>query len=226
MCGRDIVPGVLRWGLPTACCACAALLVAGCGEAKRDAGEPKGAFSVEVVRASFPARQAIAHGATLEIAVRNAGRRTIPALAVTVDSFSYQSSYPNLAANLRPVWVIDHGPGPVANPAPEGEEVAAAGGAETAFVNTWTLGALAPGSVRTFAWKVTPVKAGRHTVHYQVAAGLDGRALARAPGGARPAGKFDVRIAPLPRATHVNPETGAIVGGPSPTPAGPIPALP
>jgi hypothetical protein len=149
-------------------------------------------------------------------------------VAVTVDSFSYKSSYPQLAASQRPTWVVNRGPGPAVrpNPVPEGESINAAGGAQTAFVNTWALGALAPGAVKTFVWRVTPVKAGRQTLRFQVAAGLDGKAKARLPGGGRPAGRFTVRVAPLPRATHVNPDTGAIVSGPYSTPAGPLPAVP
>jgi hypothetical protein len=218
----------LRSSVVVACCASLALLASGCGEARRDAGEPKGTFSVELLRARFPSRQAIAHDSALEIVVRNAGGHTIPNVAVTVDSFSYKSTYPRLAANLRPTWIVNRGPGPAVapNPAPELESVNAAGGAQTAFVNTWALGTLHPGAVKTFVWKVTPVKAGEHTLHFQIAAGLDGKALARLAGGGRPIGQFTVRVAPLPRATHVNPDTGAIVGGPPPTPAGPLPAAP
>jgi hypothetical protein len=228
----------LRW-LVVACGVPASLLAYGCGEAKRDAGEQRGTFSVELLRARFPTKQAIAHDSALEIEVRNAGTHTIPNVAVTVDSFSYTSAYPQLAANLRPVWIVNRGPGSIASPPPEGESVNAAGGAETAFVNTWALGALRAGASKTFVWKVTPVKAGTHTLHFQVAAGLDGKAVARlasdfhaatgtgAKAGARlPVGQFTVHVAALPRLTHVNPETGAIAGGPSPTPAGPLPAAP
>lgn len=204
----------------------ATLIVAGCGEARRDASEPKGTYDVEVVQARFPAKQAIAHDTALAISVRNAGTRTIPNLAMTVSSFSYKSAYPNLAANLRPTWVVNQGPGPVANPPVESESVNPPGGGQTAFVDTWALGPLASGGTKTFEWKVTPVKAGRQTLRFQVAAGLDGNAKTQLPGGGQAAGRFTVQIAPKPSATHVNPETGAIEGGPSPTPAGPLPAAP
>lgn len=221
-----MVPSVLRGLFLTGCCACVAALATGCGESERNGSEPKGSYDVEVVSARFPRKQAIAHDTALSISVRNAGAHTIPNVAVTVDSFSYKSTYPNLAANLRPTWVVDQGPGAIANPPVESESVNPPGGAQTSFVNTWALGALAPGGVKTFVWKVTPVKAGRHTVHFQVVAGLDGKARAVLAGGGRPGGHLTVQVAPQPRATHVNPETGAIVGGPSPTPAGPIPAVP
>ena len=66
-------------------------------------------------------------------------------------------------------------------------------------MNTWALGALAPGKTRTFIWHVVPVKAGAHTVHYSVAAGLAGKAKARLTSGAPAAGQFAVNIAPAPK---------------------------
>jgi hypothetical protein len=203
-----------------------ALLGLGCGEAKRDASEPKGAFTVEVLHVRFPSRQSISHDTTLELQVRNSGSHTVPDVAVTIDSLSYASSYPKLAASQRPTWIVNQGPGPIANPPVETAAINPPGGGQTAFVHTWALGALRPGAVKTFAWKLTPVKAGQQAIHYTIAAGLDGRAVARLANGGRAVGSFKVRIAPLPRTTHVNGETGAIVGGPSPTPAGPVGAAP
>ena len=66
-----------------------------------------------------------------------------------------------------------------------------------------------------------PVKAGRYTVHYTVAAGLSGRARAQLAHGGPADGHFTVEIAPRPPATHVDPETGQVVPGaypPTPTP--------
>jgi len=104
---------------------------------------------------------------------------TIPDVAVTLDSLSYASTYPNLAANRRPVWIVNTGPGPVPARPVETAAVNPPGGGDTAFVNTWALGALAPGAVERFVWRVTPVRTGVHTVHFAVAAGLDGKARAR-----------------------------------------------
>lgn len=207
-------------------CALAAPIASGCGEGERNASEEKRSYDIEVVSARFPRKQAIARDTALEISVRNVGTHTIPNVAVTVDSFSYKSTYPNLAANLRPTWVVDQGPGAVANPSVESESVNPPGGAQTSFLNTWALGPLAPGGTKTFVWKVSPVKAGKHTIHFQVNAGLDGNARAQLANGGRPGGSLTVQVAPKPPATHVNPETGAIESGPSPTPAGPIPAVP
>jgi hypothetical protein len=203
-----------------------ALLAAGCGEAARDASEPKGTYAVEVVRASFPRRQAVARDTRLEMVVRNAGVRTAPNVAVTIDSFYYRSDYPHLSVSKRPVWIVNTGPGAVAKPPVESEEVNPPGGGETVFVNTWALGPLAAGRRARFVWHVTPVKSGRHTIHYTVAAGLDGKAVARLPEGGRPVGALVAKVAPLPPRTHVNPETGQIAAGPNPVSPGAVGAVP
>jgi hypothetical protein len=202
------------------------VLASGCGAGLRNAKETKGTYAVEVLHARFPAKQAIARDTRLALIVRNAGSQTIPNVAVTLDSFNYASAYPHLSSNKRPVWIVNTGPGVVARRPVQSEEVNAPGGGETAFVNTWALGALAPHASRLFVWRVTPVKAGVHVVHYAVAAGLDGRSLARLPGGGSAAGSFVASIAPAPPATHVNPETGRIVPGPPPVPVASQPAAP
>jgi hypothetical protein len=215
---------LLPTGSLAACCVALGVLAGGCGEARRDAHEAKGLYTVEVVGARFPARQAIARDTRLSLVVRNAGTTTIPDVAVTVDSFDYASSYPRLSADQRPIWIVNTGPGAVPTRPVQSVEVNPPGGAETALVNTWALGALAPGKSRAFVWRVTPVKAGVHAIHYTVSAGLDGRARARLAGGGRAAGTFVAHIAPKPPATHVNPETGRIAPGPNPVPAAPQPA--
>jgi hypothetical protein len=194
--------------------ACAAL-VAGCGGGTRqDANEPHATFTVAVVHADFPAVQAVARPATMTLRVRNTSAGTIPNIAITVDSFDYVSNYPELAANKRPIWAIETGPGTVPRRPVQSAAVAPPGSGETAYVNTWALGPLAPGRAKTFAWHVTPVKPGVYTVHYAVSAGLSGNARARLADGAIPHGHFTVAIAPRPPATHVNPNTGQVEPGP------------
>jgi hypothetical protein len=202
------------------------VLASGCGEAQRNAHEVAGIYPVEVLAARFPAKQAIAHDTRFALVVRNAGVRTIPDVAVTLNSFYYTSTYPRLAVNKRPVWIINRGPGAVpSGPPVQTEEVNQPGGGETAYVNTWALGALPAHTSRAFVWRVTPVKAGVHTVHYTVAAALDGKARARLVGGGLPVGSLTALIAPRPPQTHVNPETGAIEPGPNPVPVAPQPAV-
>jgi hypothetical protein len=199
------------------CGALLAALTSGCGGAQRNAHEVAATYPVEILTARFPARQAIARDERFTLVVRNAGVRTIPNIAVTLDSFYYTSTYPKLAVSKRPVWIVNTGPGKVATSPPiQTEEVNPPGGGETAFVNTWALGALAPHAIRSFIWHVTPVKAGLHTVHYTVAAGLDGKARARLVGGGLATGSLIASIAPAPPRTHVNPETGEIEPGPHP----------
>jgi len=206
-----------------AAAAACALLAAGCGGGTRqDAHEPSGSYPMRVVHASFPAKQSIAKQTKLELQVRNDGSRTVPNVAVTIDSFQYTSSYPELADDKRPVWAIERGPGAVADPPVETEEVSLSAGAETAYVNTWAMGPLAPGKTRDFSWRVVPVKSGSFTIRYSVAAGLSGKAKAveqaRSPGESSPVqGQFAVQVAPAPKITHVNPSTGRVEVGQYPT---------
>ena len=194
--------------------AACALLIAGCGGGTRqDASEPTGSYAMRVVLAHFPAVQSIARQTHMALVVRNVGLHTVPNVAVTIDSFSYTSHYSDLAANKRPVWVIERGPGAIASPPVESEQVSNPGGGQTAYVNTWALGALAPGRTRTFIWLVVPVKAGVYTVHYTIAADLSGKSKARLPLGGPVRGQFTVYIAPAPRLTHVNPDTGRVETG-------------
>ena len=166
-----------------------------------------------MVKASFPGAQAVARPASLELVVRNAGAKTAPNVAVTVDSFYYNSTYPELASRQRPIWVIEKGPGEIPEPPVQSEAVSPPGGGQTTYVNTWALGPLAPGAERTFLWHVVPVTPGRRTVHFALAAGLAGKARAALASGAPATGDFTVDIAPAPPATHVDPRTGRVVPG-------------
>ncbi|MGD0453193.1 MAG: hypothetical protein ABSB69_06310 [Solirubrobacteraceae bacterium] len=198
--------------------AAGALLLAGCGGgARQDAGEPAGTFAMRVVHPSFPAAQSIARQTRFVLPVRNTGTHTVPNVAVTIDSFDYTSNYPELAADKRPVWAIERGPGTIASVPVESEEISPPGGGQTAYVNTWALGALAPGKTRTFTWRVVPIKAGTYTVHYTIAAGLSGKAKARLASGGLVQGQFAVDIASAPKLTHVNPATGRVEAGQFPS---------
>jgi hypothetical protein len=198
----------------TAALVLASLLAGGCGSgARQDAREPAASFTLAVDRAAFPAKQSIARPASMELVVRNTSPRTAPNIAVTVDSFYYTSHFPELASNKRPIWVVEKGPGAIPSRPVESEAISPPGGGQTAYVNTWALGPLAPGSSRTFRWEVVPVEPGLHTVDYRVAAGLGGKAKAELPSGGPVAGHFGVAIASVPPARHVNPNTGQVVPG-------------
>jgi hypothetical protein len=174
----------------------AALASAGCGGGTRqDASEPSGTFRVDVVRASFPTKQRLAKSERLVIAVRNSGTKDLPNLAVTVSSFASRSEQAGLADPSRAVWIIDEGPR----------------GGDTAYTNTWALGPLAPGQTRRFVWRVTAVQSGTHTVKWQVAAGLNGRAKAAMADNRAPEGSFTVDVSDKPSQARVDPETGKVV---------------
>jgi hypothetical protein len=187
------------------------------GGSPQDAHEPKGTFTLDLLRASFPSAQSISRPASLELELYNAGTTAAPNVAVTIDSFEYTEKFPELAATQRPVWAIERGPGPVpAHPA-QSAAVSPPGGGQTAYVNTWALGPLGPGVSRTFTWKVVPVKSGTHTVHFGVAAGLAGKARAVSPAGGPVEGAFTVKIASAPPLTQVDPNTGQVVPGTYPS---------
>jgi len=195
---RAAVPVItsLAWRAVAPCAAAAALILSGCGGgARQDASEPSGTFRVAVVDASFPAKQRLATPQRLVIAVKNTGKRTMPDVAVTVDSFDAPSARTDLADAQRPVWVVDDGPA----------------GGTTAYTNTWALGSLRPGQIRRFTWQVTAVQPGTHTVKWQVAAGLNGKAKATLAGNRAPAGSFTVDVSEQPAASRVDPKTGAVV---------------
>jgi hypothetical protein len=214
-------------GLSFAACGVAlAMLASGCGGSEQDAHEPKGVYEMEVVKAKFPPKQAIASDERLALIVRNSGTHTIPNVAISLNSLSYTSDYPHLAVDKRPVWIVNRAPGPVPTVRVLSEEVYPPGGSETAYVNTWALGPLAPGASKIFVWHVTPVKAGVHTVYYRVAAGLGGKARAQLAGGTPVMGRFVVSIAPRPPHTHVNPQTGEIAEGSFPASKTSVGAVP
>lgn len=198
-------------GLLLAACT---LFASGCGGGTRqDAGEPSGTFRLQVLRATFPRLQSIARPTSLEVLVRNAGIRAAPNVAVTIDSFYYAENYPELASNQRPVWIVDEGPGAIPRRPAESQAISPPGGGQTAYVNTWALGRLAPGGTRRFRWRVAPVKSGLHTVHFAVAAGLAGKARTVGTSAGPAQGQFTVYITPAPPPRHVDPNTGQVVPG-------------
>ena len=197
--------------------ACFALLADGCGGARQDAHEPKGNFTVRILRASFPARQSIARPTHLLLRVKNTGSETVPDIAVSLDSLSYSEELPRTRRQQAPD--LGDRSGSRGDPQASGPDSdrQPGGGSQTAYVNTWALGPLAPGHTQTFLWRLTPVKPGLHIVRYTVAAGLAGKARAQLADGVPATGHFVVHIAPQPPPSHVDPETGQIVAGPYPS---------
>jgi hypothetical protein len=213
--------GRRRVALPALALGCCATLLASCGGAQQDAHEPQASFALEVVNATFATEQAVARPASLQLTVRNAGRATVPEVAVQVQSFNQRSEYPGLADRRRPVWIVDEGPGAVPKQPVETVPFDSPAGDVTANANVWAAGPLAAGATRTFSWRLEPVAAGRHAVAYAVSAGLNGRARAVTAGGGPVTGHFQVTVADAPPPTHVNPETGAVQAGAAAVAPGP-----
>ena len=210
----------------------AALLLAACGSQRQDVAEPRGNFSVQIAKAQFPSAQRLSEHTHLVIAVKNTGNKAIPNVAVTITDPHYgtadaafntmlpaqEGNQLGLASRSRPVWIVDH--------APEREIVSdlakarpycrfscqsgGPGGATTAYSNTWAAGSLQPGAIAVFDWGVTAVRAGRYTIQYQIAAGLNGKAKAQLSGGGRPIGRLQVSISSQPAQGYVT-DSGGVV---------------
>jgi hypothetical protein len=216
--------------------ALSAVVISACGGGERqDADEPEGDFPVQIVNADFPSNQQLAQNTNLTLTVANSGDQTIPDLAITIfttsnagtsetgssdtgttgtgtaaqefptsqGSFSVRSEQEDLAIPFRPVWILEEG-------FPKLAGQTASAGAEAAQTNTFAFGPLAPNQSREMVWNVTPVQPGTYTVHYRVAAGLQGKARAVTGDGSIPEGEFVVRISSAPPQTRVN-DAGEVV---------------
>lgn len=211
--------------------------VASCGGSRQDANEPEGDFPVSIVSADFPSKQKLAENTNLTLAVDNPGDQTIPNLAITIfttsnantgesttttsgttstgtastpeelptaqGSFSVRSEQEGLAIPFRPVWILEEG-------FPRYEGAPASAGAEAAQTDTYAFGELQPNQTKRIVWSVTPVQGGTYTVHYRVAAGLEGKAKAVTADGSVPEGEFVVRISTAAPQTRVD-DSGKVV---------------
>jgi hypothetical protein len=175
----------------------AALAATGCGQGERqDKDEPKGNFPVQIVDASFPAKQRLAKTSNLEIVVRNPGPKTVPVVSVTIKcaesskggsggspsgtgstgGFSYRTTYPGVADPARPQFIVNRVPTRTPRVYDQGRLDPLE--RSSAYVDTFPLGNLAPDRTVTFRWNVTAVKQGPYRICYRVNAGLDGKAHA------------------------------------------------
>jgi hypothetical protein len=184
-----------------AACAVAALAVSagGCGgDSSSDANEPAGKYKVEVVSAEFPARQALGQTSLLRLGIRNTGRKTVPALAVSISiagregqastlPFAIRDPQPELAQPDRPVWVL-------ALRYPKFAGSSEPGGAGTSNPKTFSFGELKPGATANAVWKLSAVRTGRYVLRFVVDAGLGGQAKAVTSDGSEPNGSIGAQI--------------------------------
>ena len=194
----------------SAVAAIALAALAGCGGGEpQDENEPEGDFQVEVVSATFPAKQKLGTSSDLEITVRNAGDEAVPNVAVTVAGFSFRREGTDLSDPNRPRFALNGRPQEVGG-FPEARE-AAPEGCETAYVNTWACGELEPGAEATLRWTVTAVASGPYEIDYRVAAGLDGKAKAVVAGGSVPEGSFAGTISDKANHTRIGADGKTVV---------------
>jgi hypothetical protein len=203
--------------------ALASALAACGGESSSDSNEQAGTYRVRVVNSAFPTRQRLGQTSQLRIGVRNTGRKTVPAVAVSISiagragrtsslPFGIHDPQPELAQPDRPVWVLAEGSPRIAgtsNPTVAGN-VKNPGGTETSSPKTFDLGPLKPGRQVEAIWTLSAVRAGRYTLLYNVEGGLSGTAEAKTASGTRPGGTFVVRITPRTPEVEVT-DSGEVV---------------
>jgi hypothetical protein len=188
----------LRAAAATSLALLLALGASACGGKSSDANEAAGRYPVKVTDVEFPARQFLGQTSLLRMGFRNTGRRTIPALAVTISvaghdgqastlPFGIRDPQPGLAQPDRPVWVL-------ALRYPRFAGSSEPGGAETSNPKTFDFGALKPGATANVVWKLSAVKTGAWVLRFVVDAGLGGQAQAVTAGGGQPGGSIAARI--------------------------------
>jgi hypothetical protein len=174
-----------------------------------------------VTNAKFPDRQRLAETSNVELEIENVGDQTIPNLAVTIYTtrpsaatnepkprrpFDIRVDQPGLADPNRPAWILEDGYPKLITPGASLKKIAAApaAGAAAAQTDTFQFGPVGPGESKDIVWRVTPVIAGSYTVHYEVAAGLGGKAKAVTADGGPVRGEFEATITTkTPRTTCV-----------------------
>lgn len=192
----------------------AASLAACGGESSSDANQGSGTYRVKVTDAGFPTAQRLGQTSLLRLGVRNTGKRTMPALTVTISiagkagrgsslPFGVHDPTPGVAQADRPVWVLAAGYPRLAGSSEPG-------GATTSNRKTFAFAPLKPGKTTEAVWKLSAVKAGRFTLLYNVDAGVSGTDKTKTEGGVAPGGSFVTEISAVPPDTEVT-DSGEVV---------------
>jgi hypothetical protein len=192
-----------------------ALAIAACGsESSSNANEAGGTYRVKVSDAGFPTRQHLGQTSLMRLGIRNTGKKTVPALTVSVSiagnagqtstlPFAIHDPQPDLAQPDRPVWVLAaHYPKFAGSSAP--------GGAETSNQKTFDFGRLKPGRTADLVWKLSAVRGGHYDLLYAINAGLGNQVKTKTGGGVKPGGSFSVQISPARLDKEVN-DSGEVV---------------
>ncbi len=189
--------------------------LAACGsESSSDSGEATGTYPVKVVTAEFPAKQRLGETTLLRLGVRNTGKKTVPALSVTISvggkegknsslPFGYRDPSPGIAQPDRPVWVL-------AARYPKLAGSSEPAGAETSGRKTFDFGPLKPGATTEAVWKLSAVKTGNFNLLYEIGAGLGGKAAADTAPRTEAGGSFAVKVTSVPPETEVT-DSGEVV---------------
>lgn len=192
-----------------------ALFLAACGgESSSDSNETAGSYPVKVVKAEFPAKQRLGETTLLRLGVRNTGKKTLPALTVSISvggkegrssalPFGYRDPAPGIAQPDRPVWSL-------ASRYPKVNGSSEAAGAESAEAKTFVFGPLKPGATTEAVWKLSAVRAGSYKLFYELGAGLTDETKAKTANGAEAGGSFAVRISDVPPEVEVK-DNGEVV---------------
>ena len=187
-----------------------AIVASACGgdKQRQDANEPEGDFPVAVQSAKFPTDQRLAQTRDLQLEIENTGNKTVPNLAVT-DLHRRREGRRIVLGAKRPAGALQPQPTRV-DPRERLPEAARArrghrraglrppGGASAAQTDTFAFGPLESGESKDLVWRVTPVVGGTYTVHYELAAGLTGKARAVGEDGSPVKGEFVVTISDKP----------------------------
>jgi hypothetical protein len=197
--------------------------VSACGGGEsQGSDEPSGSYQVEVARETFPERQRLPDTYDLQLKISNVDDQTVPNLAVTIwtgdakvsgtatgsgqGSFNVRVDQPGLAIPNRPVWILEEGyPKLVTSPAElEDLDGASSAGAAAAQTGTFQFGPLRAGESKDIVWRLTAVRVGTYPVHYEVAAGLQGKAKAVTAQGRPVKGQLTATITSKPKQSCVN----------------------
>jgi hypothetical protein len=188
----------------------------GCGGGgeRQDAAAVQGDLTIKIVDAELAPVQQLGQDTTMGLAIENAGGEEIPDLTVTVkvlgeqgenarDAFAYRDPQRNLNRHDRPIWILAPG-------YPTLRSEPTLGSAGTPSSRTFVFGPLAAGDTAEAIWKLTPVKAGRFRLSYEVSADLYGTGNIEEQGGGAPGGVLTAHVRPQPQHLRVN-DRGRVV---------------